>query len=36
MADGQEVAKEVVKVGLAVPYDGSKKKDWCAAAGNGS
>ena len=35
MADGQEVAQELVKQGLAVPYDGGKKKDWCAVPGDG-
>jgi endonuclease YncB( thermonuclease family) len=29
MADGQEVAQELVKAGLAVPYDGGTKKRWC-------
>jgi endonuclease YncB( thermonuclease family) len=30
MVDGQEVAQELVKAGLAVPYNGQgKKKDWC-------
>jgi endonuclease YncB( thermonuclease family) len=29
MADGQEVAHELVKAGLAVKYDGGKKKRWC-------
>ena len=29
MADGQEVAQELVKVGLARPYDGGKKQRWC-------
>ena len=32
MADGNEVAQELVKAGLAVPYDGGKKRDWCAVA----
>ena len=36
MADGQEVAQDLVKAGLAVPYDGAKKKDWCADGGDGS
>ena len=32
MADGHEVAQELVKAGLAVPYNGQgKKKDWCEA-----
>jgi endonuclease YncB( thermonuclease family) len=35
MADGHEVAEELVKSGLAVHYDGEKKKDWCAVTGNG-
>jgi endonuclease YncB( thermonuclease family) len=35
MADGQEVAQELVKAGFAVPYDGGKKKDWCAVGSNG-
>lgn len=29
MADGQEVAQELVKAGLAGPYDGGKKGRWC-------
>ncbi|MBI4001265.1 MAG: thermonuclease family protein [Nitrospira defluvii] len=32
MADGQEVAQELVKAGLAVKYDGGKKKRWCEAS----
>ena len=32
MADGHEVAQELVKAGLAVPYNGQgKKKDWYEA-----
>ena len=29
LADGQEVAQELVKAGLARPYDGGKKERWC-------
>ncbi|MEO7863254.1 MAG: thermonuclease family protein [Nitrospirales bacterium] len=29
LADGQEVAQERVKAGLARPYDGGKKERWC-------
>jgi len=30
MADGKEVAQELVSAGFAVPYNGQgKKKDWC-------
>lgn len=29
MADGQEVAHELVKAGIAGPYDGGKKERWC-------
>lgn len=29
MADGHEVAQELVKAGLARPYDGGKKERWC-------
>ena len=29
MADGQEVAQELVKAGLARSYDGGKKERWC-------
>lgn len=29
MADGQEIAQELIKAGLAVSYDGGKKKRWC-------
>lgn len=29
MADGREVAAELVKAGLARPYDGGKKQRWC-------
>lgn len=29
MADGEEVAQELVKAGLAVSYDGGKKQKWC-------
>jgi endonuclease YncB( thermonuclease family) len=29
MADGQDVAQELVKAGLAVKYDGGTKKRWC-------
>jgi Staphylococcal nuclease homologue len=32
MADGQEVAQELVKTGLAVSYDGGKKRNWWAVA----
>ena len=35
MADGQEVAQELIKAGLAVPYDGGKKKGWCTYTGDG-
>lgn len=29
VADGQEVSQELVKAGLARPYDGGKKMRWC-------
>lgn len=29
VADGQEVSHELVKAGLARPYDGGKKMRWC-------
>lgn len=29
LADGQEVAQELVKAALARPYDGGKKERWC-------
>jgi endonuclease YncB( thermonuclease family) len=29
MTDGREVAQELVKAGLARPYDGGKKQRWC-------
>jgi hypothetical protein len=35
MADGKEVAQELVKAGLAVPYDGGRKKRWCTNADAG-
>lgn len=28
IADGQEVAQELVKAGSAVPYDGGRKQRW--------
>lgn len=34
MVDGQEVAQELVKAGLAVPYNGQgKRKNWCEPLG---
>ena len=35
MADGQEVAEELVKAGLAVRHDGGKKKRWCPDTADG-